>query len=93
MVSYENQGVHYNFVKCEVATMLKRLIPNAKVWQQMNPMVKDVHRLVYKIKPDIVMLMGTENAYYSGTVLGIKDYPVYILCQTIYNTWDMTCER
>lgn len=85
VVSYENQGVHYSFVKCEVATMLKRVIPNAKLWQKMNPMVKDVHRLVDQIKPDIILLMGLENAYYSGTVLGLKGYPVYGLCQTIYN--------
>lgn len=85
MVSFENQGVHYNFVKCEVATMLKRVIPNAKIWQKLNPMVKDVHHLIGEIKPDIVLLIGLENAYYSGTVLGIKDYPVYGLCQTIYN--------
>ena len=52
VVSYEEEGVHYNFVKCEVATMLKRVIPNAKLWQKMNPMVKDVHRLVRQINPD-----------------------------------------
>lgn len=85
VVSYEDQGVHYNFVKCDVANMLKRIIPNAKLWQKMNPMVKDVHRLMGQIKPDIVLLMGLENAYYSGTVLGLKGYPVYGLCQTIYN--------
>ncbi len=90
MVSFENQGVHYNFVKCEVATMLKRVIPNAKIWQMLNPMVKDVHHLIGEIKPDIVLLIGLENAYYSGTVLGIKDYPVYGLCQTIYNNPERT---
>lgn len=85
VVSYESQGIHYNFVKCEVATMLKRIIPSANVWQKLSPMVKDVHRLVGQIKPDIVLLVGLENAYYSGTVLGLKGYPVYGLCQTIYN--------
>lgn len=85
VVSYEDKGVHYSFVKCEVANMLKRIIPSSKLWQKMNPMVKDVHRLVDQIKPDIVLLIGLENAYYSGTVLGLKGYPVYGLCQTIYN--------
>ena len=85
VVSFEDKGVHYSFVKCEVATMLKRVIPSSMLWQKMNPMVKDVHRLVRQIKPDIVLLMGLENAYYSGTVLGLKGYPVYGLCQTIYN--------
>ena len=85
VVSFEDQGVHYNFVRCEVATMLKHVIPSVKLWQKMTPMVKDVHRLIYQIKPDIVLLMGLENAYYSGTVLGLKGYPVYGLCQTVYN--------
>lgn len=85
VVSYEDQGVHYNFVKCDVANMFKRVIPSAKIWQKINPMVRDVHRLMGQIKPDIVLLMGLENAYYSGTVLGLKGYPVYGLCQTVYN--------
>lgn len=85
VVSYEGEGVHYSFVRCDRATMLKRLIPSDSLWRKMNPMVKDVHRLINKIKPDLVLLMGTENAYYSSTVLGLIDYPVYTLCQTIYN--------
>jgi glycosyltransferase involved in cell wall biosynthesis len=85
VVSYEGEGVHYSFVRCDRATMLKRLVPSDSLWRKMNPMVKDVHRLINKIKPDLVLLMGTENAYYSSTVLGLIDYPVYTLCQTIYN--------
>lgn len=85
VVSYEDQGVHYSFVKCDVATMLKRLIPNDALWRKTNPMVKDVHRLVGQIKPDMILLVGAENAYYSSTVLGLDKYPVYTLCQTVYN--------
>ena len=85
VVSYEDQGVHFSFVKCDVATMLKRLIPNDALWRKMNPMVKDVHRLVDQIQPDLVLLVGAENAYYSSTVLGLDQYPVYTLCQTVYN--------
>lgn len=88
VVYYEDSGVRYNFVKCEIANMLKRVIRNDALWMKMNPVKKDVHRLVNAIHPDIVVLMGTENAYYSGSVLGIKKYPVYILCQTIYNNSD-----
>ena len=85
IVSFENQGVYYSFIKCETANFLKRTIPNDNLWRKMNPMTKDVHRLVRQIQPDIVLLMGTENAYYSSTVLGLQEYPVYTLCQTIYN--------
>lgn len=85
VVSYEDQGVHYSFVRCDKATMLKHLVSNDALWRKMNPMMKDVHRLVGQIKPDLVLLMGAENAYYSSTVLGLDNYPVYTLCQTIYN--------
>ena len=85
VVSFEERGVHYNFVKCDVATMLKRIIPNDSLWRKMNPMVRDIRRLVHRIQPDMVLLMGAENAYYSSTVLDIGNYPVYTLCQTVYN--------
>ena len=85
VVSYEDQGVHYYFVKCDMATMLKSIIHNDSRWRKINPMVKDVHRLVDHINPDLVLLVGAENAYYSSTVLGFDEYPVYTLCQTVYN--------
>lgn len=85
IASFEDQGVHYSFIKCETANLLKHMIPNDALWRKVNPMKKDVHRLVHRIQPDIVLLVGTENAYYSSTVLGLDEYPVYTLCQTVYN--------
>jgi len=85
VVSYTDDGVHYNFVNCDRATLLKRLIKNDDLWRRLNPMVKHVHRLVDEIKPDLVLMVGLENAYISSTVLGIKGIPVLGLCQTIYN--------
>lgn len=85
VVSYMEGGVHYNFVNCDRATLLKRLIKNDDSWRRLNPMVKHVHRLVDEIKPDLVLMVGLENAYISSTVLGIKGVPVFGLCQTIYN--------
>ena len=85
VVSYTDGDVHYNFVNCDRATLLKRLIKSDCLWRRLNPMVKQVHRLVNEIKPDLVLMVGLENAYISSTVLGIKDVPVLGLCQTIYN--------
>lgn len=85
VVSYADDGVDYNFVNCDKATLLKRLITNDDLWRRLNPMVKHVHRLVDEIKPDLVLMVGLENAYISSTVLGIKGIPVFGLCQTIYN--------
>lgn len=40
-----------------------------------------VKRLINRIKPDIVNLYGTENAYYSSSVLRLKNYPVLVTIQ------------
>ena len=85
VLSYTYDGACYNFVNCDRANLLKRLIKNDDLWRRLNPMVKSVHRLVDEIKPDLVLLVGLENAYISSTVLGIKGIPVLGLCQTIYN--------
>ncbi|MBO6254725.1 MAG: glycosyltransferase family 4 protein [Bacteroidaceae bacterium] len=86
--SFELEGVHYHFVRCDRATLLKRLIPSPSLWHKLNPMRPVIRRLVKKISPDIIALMGTENAYYSGTVLGIEGIPIIIKLQTIYNNPD-----
>jgi glycosyltransferase involved in cell wall biosynthesis len=85
MVSFDAEGIHYHFIRCEIATLLKKLIPNDNLWRALNPMSPKVKKLVNCIKPDLVLLIGTENAYYSSTILSIQGYPVYVLCQTVYN--------
>jgi glycosyltransferase involved in cell wall biosynthesis len=44
-----------------------------------------VKRFINNIRPDIVNLIGTENPYYSMTVLDIKDIPIYVSVQTVYS--------
>ena len=84
-VSFIENNVNYIFLNHQLANLLKRLIKNREKWVKINPFAKRVKQEINRINPDIVLLMGLENAYYSGTVLGIKNYPVYALCQTIYN--------
>lgn len=85
IVSFEMDGVDYCFVKCEYATMLKRLIKSPSLWMKLNPIRPMVRRILNRFNPDIVALIGTENAYISSSVIGIEDRPVLIQCQTIYN--------
>lgn len=85
IVSFEQESIHYSFVRCEISTLLKNLIPNDDLWRKMNPMTPKIVRKVKSINPDLVLLVGTENAYYSSSVLRIHGYPVYVLCQTVYN--------
>ena len=43
---------------------------------------RKIAQIVNKIKPDIIHLIGAENAYYSSTILQFKDkYPVLITIQ------------
>ena len=86
VVHFELGNIKYWFLRCEVATGLKRLIASPAVWHFLNPMRSAVHKIANTIKPDVIALIGAENAYISGTVLGLeKEYPVIVKAQTIYN--------
>lgn len=85
VVSFIEGGVNYYFVKCDYATLLKRLIKSPSLWLKLNPMRPKVKNIINKIHPDIVTMVGAENAHIASTVIGIDNYPVLIQCQTIYN--------
>lgn len=86
--SFDLEGVHYNFVRLDISSLLKRLIPSAALWHKINPLRPIVRRIIKRIKPDIIALVGAENAQISGTVVGIKGIPLIVKCQTIYNNPD-----
>lgn len=89
VVYFEEEGVQYYFVRNDRATLLKHLIKSPSLWHRLNPMRPTVRNIVCKINPDVVALMGAENAFISGTVLGLeKDFPVIFKAQTIYNNPD-----
>lgn len=89
VIHFEAEGVQYYFVRCDIATLFKRLIKSPRLWHKLNPMRPVVRKIVGKVNPDIVALMGAENAYYSGTILGLeKEYPIILKAQTIYNNPD-----
>ena len=37
------------------------------------------------IRPDLILLVGAENPYYSISVLDIDNIPVFLQCQTVYS--------
>lgn len=86
--SFESENVHYSFVKCEVANMLKYLVRSPKVWHLLNPIRGYVRKTVRKIKPDLIALIGAENGFIADSILDLFEYPVVIQCQTIYNNPD-----
>ena len=87
-VAFDLEGVHYHFVKVEGATLLKHLISSPSLWHRLNPMRPVVRNIVKKTQPDLLALIGAENAHISGTVLGIEGIPLIVKCQTIYNNPD-----
>ncbi len=85
-VHFVENNVKYWFVRCEVATMMKHIIKSPALWHKLNPLRPRVRRIAYKVKPDVIALMGAENPHYSGTAIGLeKDFPVIVKAQTIYN--------
>lgn len=86
--SFELEGVHYYFVRCDEATALKHIIPSPSLWHKMNPMRPIVRRIIKNVQPDLIALIGAENPHISGTVLGINGIPLIVKCQTIYNNPD-----
>lgn len=87
-VAFDLEGVHYHFVKVEGATLLKHLISSPSLWHRLNPMRPVVRNIVKKTQPDVLALIGAENAHISGTVLGIEGVPLIVKCQTIFNNPD-----
>lgn len=84
-MSFDIDGIHYCFVRCETANLLKKIIPSDSLWRRLNPMTPQIVKEVNSFNPDLVLLVGAENAYYSSSVLKIHNYPIYVLCQTVYN--------
>lgn len=85
MVNFSSEGIDYYFLSSELSNFLKKVIPSGAVWRWLNPIAWRVKKIVNKLKPDIVVLVGAENAYYSSSVLKLNGYPIYLLCQTVYN--------
>jgi glycosyltransferase involved in cell wall biosynthesis len=44
-----------------------------------------VQRWIREINPEIVNLLGAENPNYSASILGLKEYPVFVTLQSIYS--------
>lgn len=81
---FEINGVFYHFYNPDISLFLSQLIKNVKLWLKLQPSSLMVKRMIRKIKPNVVNLIGAENYYHSCVVLNIKDVPVLVTCQTIY---------
>lgn len=89
-VFFEDKKVKYHFVACDLGNFLGKIINNPRTWIKINPVGKIINSILNHYSPDIVVLIGAENAFYAHAVLSIKNYPVFVLCQTIYNNPERT---
>lgn len=67
-----------------------RLINNYSLWKFLQNCGMEVKRIAKEINPDIIILFGTENPVISAPVLSLTDYPVFCICQTVYNNPERT---
>lgn len=83
---FEMNGVYYYFYKTELFFVLSKIrdiiIQKRQRKYKLNRFF--VKRFIKKIEPDLVNLFGTENPYYSITILDIKDIPILVTSQTVY---------
>jgi len=78
---FELNGVYYHFFKPDLPLLFVNF--PERLCLRVNRFL--VKRYLKVIKPDIVNLIGAENAYYSITSLEIKTIPVYVSAQTVYS--------
>lgn len=85
ITEFNLRGVYYYFFKGNLSFPFENII--AKIRgdnRRYRHNTKLVQKLVDRIKPDIINLVGTENPYYSSTILGIDNIPIYVSAQTVY---------
>ncbi len=79
-------GVRYHFFRKELpypwSSIEKHIYPQNRHNYPRNR--RYVKQIIADIKPDIVNLIGAENAYYASSVLDIEDIPIVLHCQTVY---------
>lgn len=84
---FEDEGIKYHFYKNRPSPFIRalhsKLFPNKNI--KFNRNTRRVKKWICDLKPDLIVLVGAETPDYSITVLGIKDIPIYILSQAIFN--------
>lgn len=83
---FELEGVHYYYFRRQLPYPWWKLeslfLPQEKRGFPRNR--KCVMSFIDKIKPDLINLIGAENAYYAASVLDVENIPIIIHCQTVY---------
>lgn len=86
--SFDENGIHYHFYNCSyniVTTFANRAF-NYEENHDYPTIRKRIRNIAKIISPDLVILSGAENPFYSIGVLDVKEQPVYVILQTLLNS-------
>lgn len=83
---FQNNGVHYVFFRGVPSFPFNYVDRILKVDQNNNYQSnrKIIKYEIDSIRPDLVLLVGAENPYYSISALDIEHIPIFLQCQTVY---------
>lgn len=82
----ESDGVHYHFFRSDWTQLIRHIIKNPKLWLLLQNNGHIINQFLDKISPDVINLIGTENAYYSCSVLNTKQkIPIFVSLQTVFS--------
>lgn len=86
LFEYKRNNVYYHFFRADyywlVAGIINLVDPEGKCVARRNSRI--INNLIEKIKPTLINLIGSENPYYSKSILRIDNIPILLTCQTIY---------
>jgi glycosyltransferase involved in cell wall biosynthesis len=87
------EEVHYHLINAGIP-LWGRNWPGIFKWDyktNFKSLRKKISRIVNRINPDIVNLIGAENAYYSASILDLKDkYPTVVTIQGFVHLENIT---
>lgn len=85
--SFEEKGIFYHFYNCSynIIKSIANTLINFEEKRNYLTIRKRIANIRKRIKPDLVLLCGAENPYYSIGVLDVKECPIYVILQTLLN--------
>lgn len=86
--SFEERGIYYHFYNCSynLVQSMANVLLNMEERCDYVTLRKRISKIRNHINPDLVILCGAENPFYSIGALDVKDKPVYVIPQTLLNT-------
>lgn len=84
---FEIRGVNYSFYKCDSNYIvdLSNQFFHLKEKNDYSQERRRISSIVESLCPDIIILCGAENPYYSSGVLDIENTPIVVILQTLLN--------